>query len=180
VQRVILETLGNLRRDLGVAILMVSHDLPVHAQLVDRIGIMYAGRVFEIGGVRPVLKNPLQPYTQRLMNSIPAIGGERKRLSGIAGVAPSPLDWPSGCRFHPRCPQAMDICANVPPLLAALRPGPRVVAGQEINVETRRFAACHLYTESTPMEARGSVHQPLRHEGDVLTPVSMVSDRSEP
>jgi peptide/nickel transport system ATP-binding protein len=180
VQRVILETLGNLRRDLGVAILMVSHDLPVHAQLVDRIGIMYAGRVFEIGGVRPVLKNPLQPYTQRLMNSIPAIGGERKRLSGIAGVAPSPLDWPSGCRFHPRCPQAMDICANVPPLLAAIRPGSRVVAGQEINVETRRFAACHLYTESTPMEARGSVHQPLRHEDDVLAPVSMVSDRSEP
>ncbi len=180
VQRVILETLSNLRRDLGVAILMVSHDLPVHAQLVDRIGIMYAGRVFEIGGVRPVLKNPLQPYTQRLMNSIPAIGGERKRLSGIAGVAPSPLDWPSGCRFHPRCPQAMEVCANVPPVLAAIRPGPRVVAGQELDIETRRFAACHLYTECTPMEARGPGRQLLGHANGVLTSVAMTSDRSEP
>ena len=125
VQRVILETLTTLRRDLGVAIMIVSHDLPVHAQLVDRIGIMYAGQVFEIGDVRPVLKNPLQPYTQRLMSSIPSIGGERKRLGGIAGVAPSPLDWPSGCRFHPRCPQAMEICASVVPALAAIHPGPR-------------------------------------------------------
>ena len=180
VQRVILETLVNLRRDLGVAIMIVSHDLPVHAQLVDRIGIMYAGRVFEIGGVRPVLKEPLQPYTQRLMNSIPSIGGIRKRLDGIAGVAPSPLDWPGGCRFHPRCPQAMAICANVPPVLAAIRPGPRVVGGEEINVEPRRFAACHLYIESTPMDARGMDHQPLRHGDDMLTPVSMVSDRREP
>ena len=179
VQRVILETLVSLRRDLGVAIMIVSHDLPVHAQLVDRIGIMYAGQVFEIGEVRPVLKEPLQPYTQRLMSSIPAIGGERKRLAGIAGVAPSPLEWPSGCRFHPRCPQAMELCAHVVPTLAAIQPGPRVVADREIAIETRRFAACHLYPESTPAEARDSSRLPLRHEEDALAPVTTSSDRSE-
>ncbi len=180
VQRVILETLTTLRRELGVAILLVSHDLPVHAQLVDRIGIMYAGQVFEIGDVRPVLKNPLQPYTQRLMSSIPAIGGARKRLSGIAGVAPSPLDWPSGCRFHPRCPQALEICATVVPALAAIHPGPRVVADRQIEVETRRFAACHLYRESTPMAARDHAYRAPRDEGDARAPVATSGERSEP
>ena len=180
VQRVILETLINLRRDLGVAILIVSHDLPVHAQLVDRIGIMYAGQVVEIGEVRPVLKNPLQPYTQGLMRSIPAIGGTRQRLGGIAGVAPSPLDWPSGCRFHPRCPQAMAACASVVPTLAAILPGPRAVAGQELTVETHRFAACHLYPESTPPQEEDTFRHPLRREGDTLAPVSVPGDRRNP
>jgi peptide/nickel transport system ATP-binding protein len=149
VQRVILDTLLQLRRELGVAILIVSHDLPVHAQLVDRIGIMYAGQVVEIGDVRPVLKNPLHPYTRGLMASIPTIGGERTRLGGIAGVAPSPVEWPTGCRFHPRCPHAMEICTNLIPALGAIAPGPRVVAGAEREIEPTRFTACHLYPEST-------------------------------
>ncbi len=149
VQRVILDTLLQLRRDLGVAILIVSHDLPVHAQLVDRIGIMYAGQVVEIGGVRPVLKNSLHPYTQGLMDSIPAIGGERKRLGGIAGVSPSPLERPGGCPFHPRCPHAMEICATRVPALAEIAPGPRMIAVEEREVESARFTACHLYPEST-------------------------------
>ena len=149
VQRVILDTLLLLRRDLGVAILLVSHDLPVHAQLVDRIGIMYAGQVVEIGDVRPILKNPLHPYTRGLMDSIPAIGGERKRLGGIVGVSPSPLERPGGCPFHPRCPHAMDICTHLVPALAEIAPGPRIVAGEEREVEQARFTACHLYPEST-------------------------------
>ncbi|MDQ6833026.1 MAG: ABC transporter ATP-binding protein [Chloroflexota bacterium] len=153
VQRVILDTLMLLRRDLGVAILLVSHDLPVHAQLVDRIGIMYAGQVVEIGDVRPVLKNSLHPYTQGLMDSIPAIGGERTRLAGIAGVSPSPLEKPGGCPFHPRCSHAMDICTNVMPALTEIAPGPRTIAGAEREVEPARFTACHLYPESTRSNA---------------------------
>jgi peptide/nickel transport system ATP-binding protein len=178
VQRVILETLTSLRRDLGVAILIVSHDLPVHAQLVDRIGIMYAGQVVEIGAVRPALKNPLQPYTQGLMRSIPTIGGSRQRLDGIAGVAPSPRDWPSGCRFHPRCPQAMDLCATVVPTLAALRPGRRAIADRELTVEPERFAACHLYPESTDPAARDASHAPLARADVKRAPVS--GDRRNP
>jgi len=150
VQRVILETLENLRRDLGVAIMIVSHDLPVHAQLVDRIGIMYAGQVIEVGEIRPVLKNSLHPYTQGLMDSIPAIGGARKRIGGIGGVAPSPKEWPSGCRFHSRCPHATTICENVVPSLVEIRPGPRLVAGETRDIEPERFTACHLYPEATP------------------------------
>ena len=177
VQRVILETLVSLRRDLGVAILIVSHDLPVHAQLVDRIGIMYAGQVAEIGAVRPALKAPLHPYTQGLIGSIPAIGGERKRLGGIAGVAPSPIDWPSGCRFHPRCPQAMELCAGAVPNLAVITPGERIVAGRSLAIAPERYAACHLYPESTDLAERGASHAPLRRPRPDLAPAG---DRREP
>ena len=152
VQRTILETLGRLRREMGVAVLIVSHDIPVHAQLADRIGIMYAGQLIEVGAIRPVLKEPLQPYTQGLIGSVPAIGGGRKRLSGIAGVAAGPREWPVGCRFHPRCPHAMDRCSEIIPALATLRPGPRRVTGpavdREVDVAPDRAVACHLYQES--------------------------------
>lgn len=148
VQRVILETLSHLRNELGVAILTVSHDLPVHAQLADRIGVMYAGQVVEIGEVRPVLNRPLHPYTQGLMDSIPAIGGERRRLGGIAGGTPSPLDWPTGCRFHSRCPKAMEICPRVVPILAPIASAKD--AADPAGTGAAHLASCHLYPESTP------------------------------
>jgi peptide/nickel transport system ATP-binding protein len=152
VQRVILETLAKLRDELGVAILTVSHDLPVHAQLVDRIGVMYAGKIVEIGDIRPVLKMPLHPYTQGLMASIPAIGGARKRLDGIAGASSSPNNWPEGCRFHPRCPYAMEVCQREEPMLARIHQGRRAVGTAEVEVAGERFAACHLHPESTQGE----------------------------
>jgi peptide/nickel transport system ATP-binding protein len=150
VQRVILETLAKLRQEFGIAILIVSHDLPVHAQLVDRIGVMYAGEIVEVGPIRPTVKTPLHPYTQGLMASIPAIGGERVRLSGIGGTTPSPLNWPAGCRFHTRCPYAMDVCRTTEPVRAPIQPGPRLVGHVEVNVTAGRSAACHLHPESTP------------------------------
>jgi len=136
VQRLILEALANLREEMKVAIMIVSHDLPVHAQLVDRIGIMYAGQIVEAGDIRSTVKESLHPYTQGLMQSIPSIGGTRERLEGIGGSAPSPSNWPSGCRFHTRCPKVMDICKSVQPILAEARPD--------------RVVACHLYPTSTP------------------------------
>jgi peptide/nickel transport system ATP-binding protein len=150
VQRVILETLAALRKEFGLAIMIVSHDLPVHAQLADRIGVMYAGQLVEIGPIRPAVKAPLHPYTHGLMSSVPAIGGRRTRLSGIAGSTPSPIAWPDGCRFHTRCPYAMEICQKVAPVRAEIGPGPRQVMGVEIEVTPGRFAACHLHPESTP------------------------------
>jgi peptide/nickel transport system ATP-binding protein len=149
VQRVVLQTLAHLRRELGVAIIIVSHDLPVHAQLVDRMAIMYAGRIVEIGGVKAVFQSPLHPYTRGLVASIPKIGGPRERLPGIPGVAPSALSWPSGCRFHPRCPYAMEVCRQVEPVLAEISPGPRIVAGQTISVSPGQSTACHLFTPSS-------------------------------
>ena len=155
VQRVILETLHTLRNDLGVAILLVSHDLPVHAQLADRVGIMYAGQIVEVADVRPAVKHPLHPYAAGLMSSIPAIGGARERLTGIQGSTPSPLNWPSGCRFHNRCPAVMPVCESVQPLLAELQPGEREdVRGRHVTVEPDRLVACHLYPESTPANER--------------------------
>ncbi len=150
VQRQILETLVRLRDDLGMAILIVSHDLPVHAQLTDRVGVMYAGQIVETAAVRPAVKQPLHPYAMGLMSSIPTIGGEHRRLEGIAGATPSPLDWPPGCRFSPRCPDAMEICGVVAPRLAPVTPGPRQAAGWTVEIVPGRAVACHLYPESTP------------------------------
>jgi len=155
VQRLILETLHHLRDDLHVAILIVSHDLPVHAQLVERIGIMYAGQIVETGDIRSTVKTPLHPYTDGLMRAIPAIGGSRERLVGIRGATPSPVEWPDGCRFHNRCPHVMDICTVVTPILANVEAGNRKAAGREvIEVVPGRLVACHLYPESTPEGSR--------------------------
>jgi len=154
VQRKILATLAKLRDELNVAIMIVSHDLPVHAQLVDRIAVMYAGQVVEAGDIRSTVKTPLHPYARGLMNAIPSIGKPRERLEGIKGSTPSPLNWPPGCRFHNRCPHVMDVCQNVPPLLAAAATGDRDTRDGIVLVQPGREVACHLYPESTPKEAR--------------------------
>jgi peptide/nickel transport system ATP-binding protein len=133
VQRVILQELMDIRQELGLTIVYVSHDMAVHAELADRMGIMYAGVMMEVGTTVQVFKDPLHPYTQGLIRSIPDISKERKRVEGIPGLAPSPLAWPQGCRFHPRCPFAKDVCKRVEPKLVEAKPG--------------RPVACHIYTE---------------------------------
>ena len=154
VQRLILETLKGLRDRMGMSVLLVSHDLPVHAQLADRIGIMYAGQIVETGPIRDTVKEPLHPYTHGLMTSIPMIGGSRERIEGIGGSTPSPKAWPPGCRFHNRCPWKMEMCETTPPLLAQVTPGDREVLGEGREVGQGRQVACHLYPESTPGGAR--------------------------
>jgi peptide/nickel transport system ATP-binding protein len=149
VQRRILGTLSKLRDELNVAILIVSHDLPVHAQLVDRLAVMYAGQIVESGDVRSTVKVPLHPYAKGLMEAIPAIGKPRERLEGIKGSTPSPFNWPDGCRFHNRCPYAMEICEHVPPRFAVIEPGDRETIDGPITVQPGRQVACHLYPEST-------------------------------
>ncbi len=133
VQKVILQELLDIRKQLNLTIVYVSHDMAVHAELADRMGIMYAGVMMEVGTTIQIFKDPLHPYTQGLIHSIPDIGKERKRVEGIPGLAPSPLAWPNGCRFHPRCPHVKDICKRVEPPLLEARPG--------------RLVACHIYSE---------------------------------
>jgi peptide/nickel transport system ATP-binding protein len=133
VQRAVLEMIGEIKVRTGATIIFVSHDLAVHAELVDRLAIMYAGEVIEVGTVYDVFAESMHPYSQRLIKSIPTLGGPRTRLESIPGIAPSPLAWPSGCRFHPRCPSAMDICKRVVPKLQEVAPGHQT--------------ACHLYGE---------------------------------
>ncbi len=148
VQRVVIQTLGDLRERLGVSLIIVTHDMAVHAELVDRVAVMYAGNIVEVGDVTQIFKRPRHPYTQGLIGSIPRVGGERTRLSGIAGSAPSPRNWPSGCRFHPRCPRAMPICQAEPPILLPVA-DPLVAAAKPPGL-----VACHLYTASGTEQPR--------------------------
>lgn len=131
VQQVILQELKQIVQDLGLTLIYVTHDMAVHAEIADRIGIMYAGLMVEIAPVIEIFKNPLHPYTRGLVASIPLVGGSRERMAGIPGNTPSPLDWPDGCRFHPRCPQATEICRQQLPDLLETSPG--------------HWVACHLY-----------------------------------
>src|SRR6185436_6341883 len=104
IQAQILELLNRLQEELGMSILLITHDLGVVAETCDRVIVMYAGQVFEEGPVDDVFHDPQNPYTEGLLRSMPRLGEEVERLAVIPGVVPSPLAWPAGCRFHDRCP----------------------------------------------------------------------------
>jgi peptide/nickel transport system ATP-binding protein len=142
VQRVILQELKEIREKLNLTIVYVSHDMAVHAEMADRMGIMYAGAMMEVGTTVEIFKDPLHPYTQGLIRTIPDIAKARVRVEGIPGLAPSPMSWPEGCRFNPRCSFARDICRREEPRcvpLGAFTRGARTVEGRRV--------ACHMYTE---------------------------------
>ncbi|GAI86440.1 unnamed protein product, partial [marine sediment metagenome] len=130
VQRQVMETLGRVQEDLGASVILVGHDMGLMAQFVNYIGVMYAGKLVEIGPVSRIFKEPQHSYSQLLIASIPSL--ERKRLfQGIPGVAPSLLNPPSGCPFHPRCPQVVDHCSSRAPSLKEISPG--------------HWVSCHLH-----------------------------------
>jgi peptide/nickel transport system ATP-binding protein len=112
VQAQILELLERLRRELSLALILITHDLSVVAETCDRAVVMYAGQLAETGRVGDLYRRPLHPYSLRLMRSVPDIGGERRLPEGIAGQPPSLSDPPPGCRFHPRCDRAMVVCVR--------------------------------------------------------------------
>lgn len=116
VQMQILRLLSDLRAELGLAVIMITHDLGVVAQTCDRIAVMYGGRLCEVGDKREVLAGPLHPYTRGLIDCQPASEGGRGRLTIIDGQPPSADHFPSGCRFHPRCRRADEACLQQPPL----------------------------------------------------------------
>jgi len=117
VQKDVLDMLRAVQRELGSSILFVTHDMGVHAHLTDRLGIMYAGRLVEEGATGEMFTEPLHPYTRHLVASLPRIGDAAPR-QGLEGKPPNLADPPAGCRFHPRCPLAMEICrTRVPPML---------------------------------------------------------------
>jgi oligopeptide/dipeptide ABC transporter ATP-binding protein len=117
IQAQILELMKDLRDRLGMSILLITHDLGVIAEMVDDVAVMYAGRVVERGSVADVFASPQHPYTEALLHSIPLLGmTQAEPLKVIRGTVPSPLDWPVGCRFRPRCDYAFAKCAEDPPL----------------------------------------------------------------
>ncbi len=131
VQREVMLTLRRLQEEIDAAVLIVGHDMGLMAQFASHIGVMYAGRLVEIGQVIDMFDDPLHPYTRALIASLPSTS-RRHRLSGIPGLPPALLELPAGCSFNPRCESVMDICRSTDPDLDQIREG--------------RFASCHLYT----------------------------------
>jgi peptide/nickel transport system ATP-binding protein len=129
VQRQVMDTLARAQSELGAAVILVGHDMGLMAQFVDRLGVMYAGRLVEISPVRDVFTTPLHPYTRMLIASLPSLA-RKGVFQGIPGLPPPLRDLPAGCAFHPRCPLAVDRCRSETPALREVRPGV--------------WAACHL------------------------------------
>jgi peptide/nickel transport system ATP-binding protein len=143
IQGQILKLMRDLKEVYGSSILLITHNLGVVAEMCDRVGVMYAGAMAEIGSARSIFKKPLHPYTTGLMKSVPSIQGEVEKLYTIRGSVPNLIYPPSGCRFHPRCDFAKDYCVKVKPDLA--------------EVEEDHFVACHMasgvkgYADSGPI-----------------------------
>jgi oligopeptide/dipeptide ABC transporter ATP-binding protein len=123
VQAQILDLMRNLRDETGAAIMLITHDLGVIAELAQEVVVMYAGKVVESAEVTALFADPQHPYTVGLLGSIPKLHGGQDRLATIEGMVPSPLNLPQGCRFHPRCPCAIDACRESEPPLAEVKPG---------------------------------------------------------
>ena len=146
VQAQILELLERLRHELGLSLILITHDLSVIAETCDRVLIMYAGKVAEEGTVDRVFRTPRHPYTQKLLRAFPNIHSDRRNLEVIPGSPPDLRDPPPGCRFHPRCTFAMDVCrVEVPP---------------EVTFSDGVRVACHLYplgSDGTPITVPPSI-----------------------
>jgi peptide/nickel transport system ATP-binding protein len=125
VQAQVLELLKGLQRNLGLAMLFITHDLSVMVEVCDRIAVMYAGRIVEDGPARKVFETPRHPYTEALAAAFPRIGDRRFRRApvGLGGDPPDPQRLPSGCSFHPRCPKAFEDCPGLDPMLTPAGPG---------------------------------------------------------
>ena len=140
VQDRILRELKAIQQELRMAIIYISHDIAVVAEVTDRIGVMYAGRLVEYGGTADVFRAPLHPYTAALMGSFPNVTGEKRPLANLSGEPPNLIDPPPGCPFHPRCQHATQVCREEFP--------PKVYRGS-------RWADCWHPLEETPVAAPG-------------------------
>ena len=128
----LIDLMLNLRKELGLTYLFITHDLAVAKYISDKIAVMYLGKIIELGEKAEIFSNPLHPYTQALLSAIPVPDPERKRkATELKGEVPSAINIPSGCRFHPRCPKAFSKCPIEEPFL--------------LEIEKNHFVACHLY-----------------------------------
>ena len=147
IQAQILDLLAELRNRLGMAVILITHDLGVVAEVCDRVVVMYAGQVVEHGTVEQIFAEPRHPYTEGLLQAVPRLGRRKEKLAVIPGTVPSPVHWPVGCRFHDRCPYGWDKCVkDAPPLL-------------EVTSDPSRVARCWLETNPqrrAEIQARGA------------------------
>src|SRR5438874_4276711 len=114
IQAQILELLRKLQRDRGMSILLITHDLGVVAENADVVNVMYASRIVESATVEELFDHPQHPYTEGLFRSVPRLGAHAERLMTIAGTVPNPARFPTGCKFHPRCPRTRQLASEAP------------------------------------------------------------------
>ena len=131
-QRQVMETIDRVQETLGAAIILIGHDMGLMAQFVDKVAVMYTGRLMEVSTVREMFTDPQHPYAQALISSLPSFDNKGV-FQGIPGLAPALLRLPSGCAFHPRCQHTTEICTTTLPRLEQMEDG--------------RMVACHLYSE---------------------------------
>jgi oligopeptide/dipeptide ABC transporter ATP-binding protein len=129
-QRQVMQTIGRIQREMGSAVILIGHDMGLMAQFVNRLAVMYAGSLSELASVQDTFTEPLHPYTQMLISSLPVLG-KRGVFQGIPGITPLLRDLPPGCVFHDRCPKVMDVCRERGPALLMHKP--------------QHWAACYLY-----------------------------------
>lgn len=134
VQRQVMITLGRLQRETGAAVIIVGHEMGLMGQFADRIGVMYAGKLVELGTVEQIVKEPRHPYSRLLIDSVPDLEEKREKLTGIPGMTPALIELPTGCSFHPRCPSATPECSQIMPTFQ--------------RMPDDSWVACHLYHES--------------------------------
>jgi len=152
IQAQILELLKLIQQKTGSALMLITHDLGVVAEMVDHVVVMYAGEIVEGGTVHEVLLEPRAPYTMGLLESIPSVEKRGGRLSAIQGVVPSPFNLPPACRFQPRCPYAWERCKSVAPALYTVGTSGHV-------------ARCHLHTP----EGAARLPEALEHHRRAMT-----------
>ena len=131
IQAQILRLLEQLREKYNITLVLITHNLGIVAEMADRVAVMYAGSIVEIGDIFDIFKNPLHPYTKGLLEAVPNPFKKITRLKPIPGTLPNMINPPSGCKFHPRCPYAKEICRTKRPKLK--------------EVSNGHFVACHLY-----------------------------------
>ncbi|MFL7867211.1 MAG: ABC transporter ATP-binding protein, partial [Anaerolineales bacterium] len=134
VEAQFLDLLQELQKEFGLTILLITHNIGVVAEVADRVAVMYAAKMAEVGDVNDVFADPKHPYTQGLLKSVPNIRLDEGELYKMGGAPPNLLHPPIGCRFNPRCPHVMDVCKEVEPAFEA--------------VEQKHLASCWLYQET--------------------------------
>ena len=133
IQAQVLRMIGNLKKEMGTSMLLITHDLGVVAEVCDKVAIIYAGEIVESGSLEDIFDRTAHPYTEGLFGSLPSLDEKVHRLKPIAGLMPDPANLPGGCPFHPRCPYSTEKCRSEHPKTVELTPG--------------HLVCCHKYTE---------------------------------
>lgn len=165
IQAQILELLKNIQNELGLAVVLVTHDLGVVAEVCDSVVVMYGGKVAEYGSVDAVYNRPQHPYTQRLLEAFPDLNSPTDKLASIPGAPPSLNNLPPGCRFEPRCHRRIAACAQVAPKIAAIS-GQLPAVSRQPSAVVKHVAACHLLTPLTSPHFRPTEQTTMPNIGE--------------